>query len=81
MNEMSPSQGEICEAWSRVTRLFEELPFPVIAAVNGFALGGGCEMSADFIYATHSAVFGQPEVNLGLIPGFGVLKGCLDISV
>ena len=56
-----------------MTRLFEELPFPVIAAVNGFALGGGCElaMAADFIYATKTAVFGQPEVNLALIPGFG----------
>ena len=74
MNEMSPSQGEeFARLGQRVTRLFEELPFPVIAAVNGFALGGGCEiaMSADFIYATNSVVFGQPEVNLGLIPGFG----------
>ena len=55
------------------TLLFEELPFPVIACVNGFALGGGCEMAmaCDFIYATQTAVFGQPEVKLGLIPGFG----------
>ena len=56
-----------------VTLLFEKLPIPVIACVNGFALGGGCEMamSCDFIYATKNAVFGQPEVRLGLIPGFG----------
>ncbi|MFZ4712330.1 MAG: enoyl-CoA hydratase/isomerase family protein [Bacteriovoracaceae bacterium] len=57
----------------QVTLGFENISVPVIACVNGFALGGGCEMamSCDFIYATHTAVFGQPEVKLGLIPGFG----------
>ena len=71
---MSVSQAkEFGELGQRVTLLFEKLQLPVIACVNGFALGGGCEMamSCDFIYATNAAVFGQPEVKLGLIPGFG----------
>lgn len=56
-----------------VSRVMEELPQPVIAAINGFALGGGCELaiSCDIRYASDNAKFGQPEVNLGVIPGFG----------
>jgi enoyl-CoA hydratase len=52
---------------------FEYLPYPVIAAVNGFALGGGFELAlgCDFIFASQNAVFGLPETKLGLIPGFG----------
>ncbi len=74
MSDMSTDEAhDFATLGQEVTFLFEEMPFPVISCVNGFALGGGCEMamSGDFIYATQSAVFGQPEVKLGLIPGFG----------
>jgi enoyl-CoA hydratase len=54
-------------------RLLETMPKPTIAAINGFALGGGCELAlaCDFRYAAQSAKLGQPEVNLGIIPGWG----------
>ena len=71
---MSNSEAKkLSQLGQQTTLLIESLPFPVIACVNGFALGGGLEMAlgADFIYASENAVFGLPEVKLGLIPGFG----------
>ena len=57
----------------KITNLIEESPKPVIAAINGFALGGGCEiaLACHLRFASKNAKFGQPEVKLGLIPGWG----------
>ena len=64
---------EFSKAGNDVFRKLETLPIPSIAAVNGFALGGGNElaMSCDIRYCSENAIFGQPEVGLGITPGFG----------
>ena len=64
---------EFGELGQKVTNIIEESPIPVIAAINGFALGGGCEiaLACHLRFASKNAKFGQPEVKLGLIPGWG----------
>lgn len=74
MSGLTKAEGEVFgKNGNDVFRKLETLPVPTIAAVNGFALGGGCElsMSCDIRLCADTAVFGQPEVGLGITPGFG----------
>ena len=74
MSTLTKAEGEAFgKKGNDVFRKLETFPIPVIAAINGFALGGGCEisMSCDIRICSDNAVFGQPEVGLGITPGFG----------
>ncbi len=74
MSTLTKAEGEAFgKKGNDVFRKLETFPIPVIAAVNGFALGGGCEisMSCDIRLCSENAVFGQPEAGLGITPGFG----------
>ena len=74
MSTLTKAEGEAFgKKGNDVFRKLETFPIPVIAAVNGFALGGGCElsMSCDIRICSDNAMFGQPEVGLGITPGFG----------
>ncbi len=74
MSTLTKAEGEAFgKKGNDIFRMIETFPIPVIAAVNGFALGGGCEiaMSCDIRICSENALFGQPEVGLGITPGFG----------
>ena len=74
MAAMSPTQAKaFADLGHSIGVAMEQAHFPIVGAINGFALGGGCELAlaCDFLYASDKAKFAQPEVNLAVIPGFG----------
>ncbi|MFP4000404.1 MAG: enoyl-CoA hydratase/isomerase family protein [Thermoplasmata archaeon] len=82
MKDMNPEEARYFSRKGQ--KLFNKLrkaPFPVIGAVNGYALGGGLELAlnCDFLIASEKAVFGQPEVGLGVIPGFGGTHNLVEL--
>lgn len=87
MSTLTKAEGEAFgKKGNDVFRKLETLPIPVIAAVNGFALGGGCEisMSCDIRICSDNAMFGQPEAGLGITPGFGGtqrLARCVSVGM
>ena len=81
MSTLTKAEGEAFgKKGNDIFRKIEQFPVPVIAAINGFALGGGCEisMSCDIRICSENAMFGQPEVGLGITPGFG---GCTFLDI
>jgi enoyl-CoA hydratase len=73
MSDKTYAQMFLADFFTPASRRIEQFRKPIIAAVSGFALGGGCELAmlCDFIIAAENAKFGQPEINLGVMPGIG----------